>query len=215
MGDCRNLRPKIQPYRMTAIFSRSFFVPVPGRSYFQPHRAIPPAQSTTANLCADSSCIRNPIPQFSAASVVCVDSQYRYPALIPARIHRSDLCADCRILPFLAAFHTPPLAEPMPLLPCGSLRIRFGDIQKNIRKRNSQRGQRACQTDRLRGSADRRPIPFPVSGGCGEGRKSATFSAPRCVACWGGVNRPHPVRSPAGDYSATSLSVRLRELIVR
>lgn len=36
---------------------------------------------------------------------------------------------------------------------------------------------------RLRGSAGRRP--FPVSGGCGEGRKSSSFSAPRCVACRG------------------------------
>lgn len=51
-GGYRNPRAKIQLHRMTAIFSRSFFVPVPGLSYFQPHRVIPPAQSTTANLCA-------------------------------------------------------------------------------------------------------------------------------------------------------------------
>ena len=101
---------------------------------FQPHRVIPPAQSTTANLCAD----------FPAQTS----------ALIFAPIPRTDSEA----------------------------------------------------------SAGRRP--FPVSDGCGKGRKSATFSAPRCVACRG-VNRPHPARSPAVDYSATSLSVRLRELIVR
>lgn len=134
MGGCRNLRPKIQLHRMTAIFSRSFFVPVPGRSYFQPRHVIPPAQSTTANLCAD----------FAAQTS----------ALIFAPIPRTDSEA----------------------------------------------------------SAGRRP--FPVSGGCGEGRKSSSFSAPR-RRCMSGVNRPHPARSPAGDYSATSLSVRLRELIVR
>ena len=154
----------------------------------------------------------------SFASVVCADSQLRFPALIPARIHRSDLCADCRILPFLAAFHTPPLPSP-----CRFCRAaRSASVSETFRETFRKTSGRETVRERVESLPDgptpglRRSEtdPFPGSDGCGKGRKSATFSAPRCVACRG-VNRPHPAHSPAVDYSATSLSVRLRELIVR
>lgn len=132
MGDSRNLRAKIQPYRMTAIFSRSFFVPVPGRSYFQPHRVIPPAQSTTANLCTDSlaqpsALIYAPIPR--------VDSRTDPPHRSPRRLAASSLplatpCRCCR------AARSASVSEA------------FSQISQ-ISQRNIQRGRGTCQTDRF------------------------------------------------------------------
>lgn len=54
-----------------------------------------------------------------------------------------------------------------------------------------------CSDTRTDSEASAGRRPFPVSGGCGEGRKSSSFSAPRC-RCMSGMNRPSPAHSPAG-----------------